>query len=158
MTLHAPYPAPCHERLHPRALTRHGVWAIGWVRMKMYGITEGTQTLPDDLLSKAQTIAAAHLETLSDDVTLGFVIVHPGREGTSILTLWWEQGSVLCQRVTRWAHESGATVDVTGRGVIGCVWELAVIAAEQQIWRRRMMGEAPSPEAYLGEMFTADHV
>ena len=40
-------------------------------------------------------------------------------------------------------------MDTVTRPVVGCVWELALINAEQEAWRRTMMKPEPSPAAYL---------
>ncbi|MEM7711246.1 MAG: hypothetical protein AAF264_10945 [Pseudomonadota bacterium] len=147
-----------HERLHPRALGRHGTWAIGDARLKVYTISAHGHVASGDLLDRARGTLTDDMAPLPDGATLGFVIVHPGTEGTSILVHWWEQGSVLCHRLLRRLHGSGAPVDVQGRGVVGCVWELAVISAEQRAWRRTMMGATPSPDAYLAETLHAESV
>ena len=49
-------------------------------------------------------------------------------------------------------------MDVTTRPVIGCVWELAVINAEQKIWWETMMCQTPDLTAYLSTPTSAESV
>ncbi|WP_210209364.1 MULTISPECIES: hypothetical protein [Ensifer] len=86
-----------------------------------------------------------------DSNGLGFVIVHPGSLGISISAHWWIQGSVLCQRNYRKLYTASEPMDAARRPAIACVWELALINAEQEAWRKTMMKDEPDPLAYMEE-------
>jgi len=130
-----------------------GVWEIGHMRLKVYGITADGQKLTDGIVSKAQVFAQRDLLPLvtaeGEDDGLGFVIIHPGELGVSILLHWWIQGSVLCQHIERTLWGADTPMDTTSRPVIACVWELGLIHAEQRAWRDTMMVPEPNVDAYL---------
>ena len=137
----------------PRALSSLGVWEVGHLRLKVYGITVEGQNLTDSIVSKAHAFAQRDLLPLvtaeGDDDGLGFVIIHPGELGVSVLLHWWIQGSVLCQHIERTLWRSDTPMDTASRPVIACVWELGLIDAEQRIWRDTMMVPTPDADAYL---------
>jgi hypothetical protein len=130
-----------------------GVWKIGHLRLKVYGITAEGQNLSDSIVSKAHAFAQRDLPSLvaaeGEDDGLGFVIIHPGQLGVSVLLHWWIQGSVLCQHIERTLWGANTPMDTASRPVIACVWELGLINAEQCIWRDTMMVPEPDPDTYL---------
>ena len=136
----------------PRPVTNLGIWDFDPLSLKVYGITAEGQTLNDEIVADAYAMTQRDLPalvaTLGEDNGLGFVIIHPGETGVSVLKHWWIQGSVLCQHVERklW----GATKPLGNRPVVACVWELGLINAEQVIWRETMMIDEPDADAYLG--------
>ncbi|WP_246662727.1 hypothetical protein [Rhizobium sp. P44RR-XXIV] len=85
-----------------------------------------------------------------DDNGMGFVIIHPGEMGVSILAHWWIQGSVLCQHIYRKLYGAAEPMDTMKRPVIACVWELAIINAEQEAWRKTKMKHEPNLSGYMG--------
>lgn len=137
----------------PRAVSSLGVWQVGHLRLKVYGITAEGQKLTDGIASKAHAFAQRDLPPLvaaeGDDDGLGFVIIHPGELGVSVLLHWWIQGSVLCQHIERTLWGNDRPMDTASRPVIACVWELGLINAEQCIWRDTMMVPEPDPDTYL---------
>ena len=54
--------------------------------------------------------------------------------------------------------DSSEPIDMSARNVVACVWELALINAEQMIWRDTMMHDNASPEIYLNTRSLADAV
>lgn len=76
----------------PRAVSNLGVWKIGHLRLKVYGITAEGQNLSDSIVSKAHAFAQRDLPPLmaaeGEDDGLGFVIIHPGKLGVSVLLHW----------------------------------------------------------------------
>ncbi|WP_299676102.1 hypothetical protein [uncultured Roseobacter sp.] len=91
----------------------------------------------------------AKVAAMGESNDLGFVIIHPGDGGVSILVQWWVQGSVLCQHFHRQLYGAAAPLETATRPAIGCVWELAIIDAEREAWCRTMMQADPEPERYL---------
>lgn len=120
----------------PRAVANLGVWQIGQLRLKVYGITAEGQNLSDSIVSKAHAFAQRDLPPLvaaeGNDDGLGFVIIHPGDLGVSVLLHWWIQGSVLCQHIERTLWSADTPMDTASRPVIACVWELGLINEEQR--------------------------
>lgn len=109
----------------------------------------------ESMIATAQTFAStqvvARANAMGDSNELGFVTIHPGELGLSISAHWWVQGCVLCQHFHRQVYGADAPMDE--RPVIGCVWELGIVAAEQEAWRTFMMGTRPDADAYLAARF-----
>ncbi len=145
------------ERYAPREITDLGVMDAGPLRLKVYGLMADDHVVTDAMIALAQSIAntqvVAKSEALGDGNGLGFVIIHPGALGLSISCHWWVQGCVLCQYFYRQLYGADAPMD--DRPVIGCVWELGVIAAEQEAWRRWMMCDQPDARAYIAARASA---
>ncbi|MCV3270704.1 hypothetical protein [Roseobacter sinensis] len=146
----------------PRAVTRHGVAEVGALRVKVYGLAAPGKEVTAGMRARAERFLAeevcARVAEMGDSNDLGFVIIHPGDWGISIAAQWWVQGSVLCQHIYRQLYEAAEPMDTAHRPVVGCVWELAIIEAEQATWRETMMGATPKPERYLATWLRADHV
>ncbi|MEM6943037.1 MAG: hypothetical protein AAF416_11980 [Pseudomonadota bacterium] len=142
-----------HEVYRPRAVSHHGVWEIGRLRLKVYGLLVADQALTADQVDLARAFVEREViervEAMGESNDLGFLIIHPGTLGISILAQWWAQGSVLCQHIYRRAYSATEPMDTVTRPVVACVWELALINAEQEAWRTSMMVPGPDPEAYL---------
>ena len=146
----------------PRAVSNLGVWQIGHLRLKVYGITADGQNLSDGIVSKAHPFAQRDLPPLvaaeGEDNGLGFVIIHPGELGVSVLLHWWIQGSVLCQHIERTLWGADTPMDTVSRPVVACVWELGLINAEQRAWRDTMMVPEPDVDAYLNAQVSMTEV
>lgn len=131
------------EVYRPRSLVDLGDWEIDGLRLNVYGVIAVGQEVSHQLVERARTFVATEVPPLvlaeGVDNGLGFVIIHPGDLGVSILAHWWIQGSVLCQHIQRTLCNSDAPMDTATRPVIACVWELGLINAEQVIWREPMM-------------------
>ncbi|WP_234804009.1 hypothetical protein [Ensifer adhaerens] len=141
------------EVFHPRAVSHPGRWEIGDLRLKVYGLVADSHAIDGATVSLARSFAQAdvlpRVADQGDSNGLGFVIVHPGTLGLSISVHWWIQGSVLCQHIYRKQYSAAEPVDTRKRPVIACVWELALINAEQETWRKTMMTSEPSSSAYM---------
>ena len=140
-----------------RAVSDLGDWVVGPLTFKIYGLLAAGQTLGPDLRDLTHGFIAdevlERVADMGDSNDLGFVILHPGELGVTIAAQWWAQGSVLCQHIYRKAYDAADPMDTVTRPVVGCVWELELIQAEQSIWRRTMMGPEPDPVAYLAGRF-----
>ena len=141
------------EIYQPRVISEQGVWDIDAQQFKIYGLLADGQALSADMLSEARRFIEAEVldrvAEMGESNGLGFVIIHPGDLGVSISAHWWVQGSVLCQHLRRQLYDADEPMDTRTRPVIACVWELALINAEQQAWRDTMMRSIPDRAAYL---------
>ncbi|MDF1793723.1 MAG: hypothetical protein P1U88_17555 [Thalassobaculaceae bacterium] len=141
------------EIYRPRAVAMHGIQRVGSIEIKVYGLCADGQTITDEMMSTSQRFLEAEVlpraTATGGSNGLGFVIIHPGELGLSISAHWWIQGCVLCQHFFRQAYGAQQPVAANSRPVIGCVWELALINAEQQAWRETMMSGEPDRTAYL---------
>ena len=141
------------EIYQPRVISDQGVWDIDAQQFKIYGLLADGQALSADMLSEARRFleheVLDRVASMGESNGLGFVIVHPGELGLTISANWWVQGSVLCQHNYRKLYGAAQPMDTITRPVVACVWELALINAEQQAWRDTMMRPMPVRAAYL---------
>ncbi len=146
------------ELYSPRAVSDLGLWDVGPLRLKVYGIVADGKELTDETINDAYVFVCAEVPPLvaaeGEDNGLGFVIMHPGDLGVSILAHWWIQGSVLCQHIRRKLWGADKPMNTAARPVIACVRDLGLINAEQEAWRRTMMNSAPDPTEYLSARVT----
>lgn len=148
------------EIYHPRGFSDLGIWNTGTVQFKVYGLFAKGKDVSAAMMSAAQHViedqVLERVTTMGDSNDLGFVIIHPGDLGLSISAHWWVQGSVLCQHIHRQIYEAPEPMNTADRPVVACVWELALINAEQDAWRQHMMVETPDRAAYLAARPTLD--
>lgn len=141
------------EIYRPRPVSDLGQWDIGGLRLKVYGLVADDKTVDEATMAIAQAFVRQdvlpRVTEEGEDNGMGFLIIHPGELGVSILAHWWIQGSVLCQHIYRKPYAAIEPMDTVRRPVIACVWELALINAEQEAWRKTMMKSEPSPSAYM---------
>lgn len=141
------------ELYSPRAVVELGIWDVGHLKLKVYGVVAAGKELTSSMIDDAKAFVVQDLPPLvsaeGDDNGLGFVIIHPGDLGISVLAHWWIQGSVLCQHIRRTLWGADKPMDTATRPVIACVWELGLINSEQQLWRDTMMIGQPDSGAYL---------
>lgn len=141
------------EIYRPRYVSNLGQWNIGGLEFKIYGLVADHKEIDEVVLNTARSFVQGEVlprvADQGDDNGMGFLIIHPGELGVSILAHWWIQGSVLCQQNYRKLYAAPEPMDTAKRPVVACVWELALINAEQEAWRKTMMTDEPSPSAYM---------
>ena len=141
------------EIYHPRAVSDLGIWEIGPLHFKVYGLLAAGTDISGDMTETARRFVfdevLARVADMGESNNLGFLIIHPGDLGITIAAHWWAQGSVLCQHIYRKAYADSAPMDTVSRPAVACVWELALINAEQEAWRKTMMCPEPDRAAYL---------
>jgi hypothetical protein len=141
------------EIYHPRTVSHLGLWDMASLQFKIYGLVADNRRIDQAMLSLAQSFVQAEVlprvADEGDDNGMGFVIIHPGESGVTVSAHWWIQASVLCQHNYRKPYAAAQPLDTVKRPVIGCIWELALIHAEQEAWRRTMMKAEPNPSGYM---------
>lgn len=141
------------EVYRPRIISDHGIWDDGMQHFKIYGLLGEGKTLSAEMILKAtrflQIEVLDRVAAMGESNGLGFIIIHPGDLGLSISAHWWVQGSVLCQHIHRQLYGASEPMETVARPVVACVWELALINAEQEAWRQTMMATTPDRAAYL---------
>jgi hypothetical protein len=141
------------ELYRPRAVQHLGLWQVDPLTLKVYGVVADGKDVTGSMLDDAKAFVSQALPPLvaaeGQENGLGFVIIHPGELGISVLAHWWIQGSVLCQHIRRTLWGAEKPMETATRPVIACVWELGLIHAEQQVWRETMMAAKPDADAYL---------
>lgn len=148
------------EIYQPRTVSHHGVWKLGPLQMKIYGILARGKQITDNMLSHAELFLNEEVLPLvlteGEDNGLGFVIVHPGTLGITIAAHWWIQGSVLCQHIHRQLYNAQEPMNTLARPAVACVWELAIINAENEAWKKMMMTAEPDHASYLAHFALSD--
>lgn len=143
------------ELYQPRTVSHMGQWEIGDLELKVYGLLADGTAIDEPTVLLAQSVVRRDMllrvRDEGDSNGMGFVIIHPGTLGLTIAAHWWTQGSVLCQHVYRKLYSAAEPMDTARRPAVGCVWELALINAEQEAWRKTMMKDKPDPSAYMEE-------
>jgi hypothetical protein len=146
------------EVYSPRVVATRGIWDLDVLQFKVYDLLAKDKTVTDEMIKTAEVFLREEVipdaEEMGDSNGVGFVIIHPGDLGVTIAAQWWAQGSVLCQRIYRRQYDDVVPLDTINRPAVACVWELEIIAAEQNIWRETMMKSQQEKSAYL-KTFTA---
>ncbi|MEM9333071.1 MAG: hypothetical protein AAGA53_17240 [Pseudomonadota bacterium] len=137
----------------PRKTTDHGVWDMGTIQFKVYGLLAEGTTITPDMIQKTEAFLKDQVlpkaTEMGNNNGLGFAIIHPGELGLTIGGYWWAQGSVLCQQIYRHEYKHTKPLDTISRPAVACVWELQIITAEEKYWRQNMMRADHSAERYL---------
>ena len=149
-----------HETYTPRAVKNLGLWKVGDIQFKIYGLLAEGRQVTDDMKIKSrdliETGALPRAKSFGDSNELGFVIIHPGETGLSISINWWAMGSVLCQHFARYPNYQDDIEDIDTRPAIGCVWELGIVEFETLLWKSTMMGNTPDCSVYLAGRYSYD--
>ena len=138
----------------------------GW-RLKRYAIVADGRAL-DHAATEAATMEAMRrlpeagaLQDASGNHGIGFQIIHFAEQLSAVSPVfYWQWGSVLAnidQMRATWAAPSGFGDGV--REVVGCVWEMQVVAFEMEAWTRIVLGSEVPPKdrisRYLNEHYRA---
>lgn len=139
----------------PRQVVPEGIWEIGDWRLKTYRIC-ADRSPPDLVLSAAARVAVR--ATLPSPASgegrygVGFMGVHQGLGANMVFLDWWADENELHHHA--WVSRPGAPgrlEAVTAQGLLGCVWDLAVIGFERDAWIATVLanGQGPDREGYL---------
>lgn len=147
------------EPYRPRAVRFLEQWEpVGW-RIKVYGIAYARTTPGGRLVEAARSVARARLPTpaVSEQrYGVGFMGVHEGRGSNLVFVDWWADENELHHHVfVSYPGAPDALTDVTHTGLVGCVWDLAVLAFERRAWIDTTLLEPGRQELdrYLGCRF-----
>jgi len=141
----------CAREIHALPLAREAGW-----QLKRYAVlAEGRQL--DSTVAEAATRetmarlpAPGDLSRADGNHGIGFQIVHFAETAVVSPSFYWQWGSVLSripQIKADWANPT-----VFGDGVaeiLGCVWEMEVVAFEMAAWRDTMLADTGTPEERL---------
>lgn len=90
---------------------------------------------------------------------LATLIIHEGREGCFAILNWWIDDNMLQNHVFVAIHEDPDHFKLfSDKGIITCVWELAVIWFERNAWVEHVLKQSDQPnfDAYLNSQLNAD--
>jgi len=89
---------------------------------------------------------------------LAVIIIHMARETDIVSITWWTWENVLEQALFIGPPGEPARLkDVTGQGLLACVWELQIHHFESLAWLRTVLSnpQGPDLDAYLSQRFRA---
>lgn len=132
----------------------------GW-RLKRYAVLSEGRSVDDDVVSAATAEAclrlppAGALEDESSNHGVGFQIIHFAQVAVVSPVFYWQWGSVLGsidQMRAQW--QAPCTFQDGVAEVVGCIWEMEIVAFEVAAWKSAMLTGQGRPEdrldAYLG--------
>ena len=145
----------------PRWVIAHPALELDGLSLKRYVMCASTSG-PAPALSDDDWRALLHTRTTDADQQahdgLGFAIVHFGVDGSYLLLSRWFAGHALEHQLFSIRRTAGewAITSLATSGIIGCVWELAILEFERAAWIRTTMadgGGATGRRRYLQTSF-----
>jgi hypothetical protein len=143
------------EPYRPRPIRFLEVWQVqGW-RFKVYGIAYERELPRQALVQAAKQVVPeqlAHFSAGINQYQVGFLGIHDGRGTNFVFVDFWADENELHHHVFISPAERPEALDyVAPGGVLGCVWDLRVLAFERQAWIDTVLANPRGPdlEAYL---------
>jgi hypothetical protein len=130
--------------------------------VKAYSISVNSHSVPARLavLAKVKFFdEVKHIDIPFRSHRIGILIVHQGVDGFYTLLNWWTDENILCNRVYFSTYqEPGDFSSISEKGIVACVWELAVLWHERNSWVANilMKNNQPDYDAYLNDFLNAD--
>ncbi|QDU38324.1 hypothetical protein Mal4_26510 [Maioricimonas rarisocia] len=136
----------------PRSYQFLELWTPGDWRIKVYGIAYEGDRPDSEVVEAAKRLAVPRLEEASaNHYGVGFLAIHAGKTGNFVFVDWWCDENELHHHV--WMTPLGDPFEfeyLTPRGIAACVWDLHLIAHEQQAWiETALKPETADLDAYL---------
>lgn len=130
----------------------------GW-RLKLYGIRGRAREVPAQLFDAARRLAATNLPSPAltlDRYGLGFAICHDACDFDTVTLDWWERSNELRHVVFRSREDVGHFDNITRTGEAACIWELAIIGFEREVWIDAMLRDGRQDiDEYLSRSMSA---
>jgi hypothetical protein len=152
--LHEPYAS---RPVRPLPDFEHAGW-----RAKVYGIAYDRAAPRPELVDAACRVAREALPApavTEGRYGLAFIGVHDGRGHCFVFVDWWADENELHHHVFVSAAAAPAQLEErTATGLAACVWDLAVISHERDVWVETMLANpsGPDPDAYFDRRLNAD--
>jgi hypothetical protein len=135
---------------HPRPVTPYGVELINNWPTKLYGLAvEGE---PDPVLLHAAKMFATVTLPADSQGRAAFVIAHRARPANFVLIYWWSSAVDLCLAYFRSPLDRPVALEPMPAFSTGCVWELALVEHERDVWVRHVLSGEADLDAYLHEV------
>jgi hypothetical protein len=94
-----------------------------------------------------------------DTYQVATLILHEGKEGCFAIINWWIDENMLQQFVYLASYNNPSHFEIySDKGIITCVWEMAVLWFERNAWVEHVLKKAPDPDfdSYLQQHLNAD--
>ncbi|MBK7222069.1 MAG: hypothetical protein IPH94_12315 [Saprospiraceae bacterium] len=130
---------------------QHREWQI-----KLYSISIHNERVADKNIILAKTKLDDWLEKCREynlkSYQIATLIIHEGREGCFAIISWWIDENMLQLFVYLKVEGSEEFVLFSDRGMVSCVWEMAVLWHERNAWVKHVLKcNEPDWDAYLGD-------
>jgi len=150
------------QEYNQRPIRYLGLWEIGGLKLKAYGITCGQIRLEQKLIDAALRVAQERIAASARNTNhygVGFVGIHQGETGDFVFVDWWADENELHHHV--YVSPSGKPDDLeykTPTGLSACVWDLYLIGHERDAWVNHVLkkNRAPDLDGYLNEILNDD--
>ncbi len=87
---------------------------------------------------------------------VAMLVVHEASEGLFVLIRWWCGENMTQQRVFFRSNSATTFADLTGTGLVSCVWEQAVFTFEREAWIEAVLAaDSPDLADYLSRSSSA---
>jgi hypothetical protein len=143
----------------PRYFRFHGLWTLPEWQVKVYSIRHASRREPDSRdLETAKALATPKLRAINAKHHHGaaFLILHFGADGDYLLIDWWTGGNMLQQTLFVRLNNQPDFEDMTGSGLLACVWELHIIDAERRAWIECVLKKDGSASSYWERTFAGE--
>ncbi len=133
----------------------------GW-RIKVYGISAVSKSVPDELVIKAIDKVLPQLPqpaSAKDRYGVGFLIIHQGTLRNWFLLDWWEYEDILFHKLfsSPLTDPDSITIEQESSAV-ACVHEFRVINFESKAWTKTVLCKDSEPnfDKYMKQKFDSD--
>lgn len=129
----------------------------GW-RLKLYGLSTGSEPVTDELVATGLSKILPELPepaTTDDRYGVGFAIIHRGTLRNWFSLAWWEYENVLFHRLFSSPLDDMAAVTAEQSPAIACVHEIKIVNFENDAWIKTALSKEGDPyfSNYLRQTF-----
>ena len=131
-------------------------------KIKLYSISVKNEYVSDENVMLAKSNIANWLTNSTlyglDTYKVATLIIHEGCEGCFAIVNWWIDENML-QNFVYLKREGKTEFELfSDKGMMTCVWEMAVLWHERNAWAKHilMQHENPDMAAYLNEQLNTD--
>ncbi|MDB4961845.1 MAG: isochorismatase [Myxococcales bacterium] len=130
-------------------------------RLKVYGISAAGDRPSDPMIAAGERLAIATLPsgaTADGRHGVGLLGIHEGVHACFVFVSWWAKIYELNHFLFRGPKGNPDELAPVQAGLVGCTWDLRVVAFERDAWISSMSGpsDGPNLEQYLAATFNAD--
>lgn len=136
--------------------------ADGW-QIKLYSISAKQALVPPAYIEAVKAKVPKWLEAAGcyplDTYRVATLILHEGKEGCFAIISWWIDENMLQLFVYLTPNDQPVEfVLYSDKGIVTCVWEMAVLWHERNAWVEHVLQKASNPDfnAYLKDVLNAD--
>jgi len=135
----------------PRYINHKATVTAGDWRVKVYTVSKTIEFEQPQFYSQVMDKLTHWLELEnsfdSSHEHMAFLILHDATEGIFSIVNWWVGKNMLNTHVFLTPHHSPTEFNqISGDGLLACVWELEVIDHERRSWIDNVLKQGDSPD------------